>query len=99
MFYLNRVMSHLFVEPCAGEEGSSGFGSIGSRADFWRVRLSLRRSFLGERTREDAPGVNLEQYSRVVLLKAMCWVLCFQRKEADNFLKCIWRNPGCKQEC
>ncbi|NXI43728.1 PK2L2 protein, partial [Galbula dea] len=33
MYYLNKVMSRLFVEPSS--EGGSGFRSIGSRADFW----------------------------------------------------------------
>ncbi|NXX81390.1 PK2L2 protein, partial [Urocolius indicus] len=35
MYYLNKVMSHLFLEPSA-EDSTSGFRSIGSRADFWR---------------------------------------------------------------
>lgn len=59
MYYLNKAMSHLFLEP--SEDDRSGFGSIGSRADFWRVRLSLQRCFLGEQTREEAPSVNSEQ--------------------------------------
>ncbi|NXN66707.1 PK2L2 protein, partial [Himantopus himantopus] len=37
MYYLNKVMSHLFLEPSSSsEDNRSGFGSIGSRADFWR---------------------------------------------------------------
>ncbi|NXF48059.1 PK2L2 protein, partial [Oceanites oceanicus] len=36
MYYLNKVLSHLFLEPSAPEDNRSGFGSIGSRADFWR---------------------------------------------------------------
>ncbi|KAM6055506.1 polycystin-2-like protein 2 isoform 4-T5 [Theristicus caerulescens] len=36
MFYLNKVMSHLFLEPSSSEDNRSGFRSIGSRADFWR---------------------------------------------------------------
>ncbi|NXJ87642.1 PK2L2 protein, partial [Corythaixoides concolor] len=35
MYYLNKVMSHLFLEP-SSEDNRSGFRSIGSRADFWR---------------------------------------------------------------
>ncbi|XP_075297697.1 polycystin-2-like protein 2 [Opisthocomus hoazin] len=33
MYYLNKAMSRLFVEP---EDGTRGFASIGSRDDFWR---------------------------------------------------------------
>ncbi|NXJ45132.1 PK2L2 protein, partial [Spizaetus tyrannus] len=36
MYYLNKVMSHLFLEPSSSEDDRSGFRSIGSRADFWR---------------------------------------------------------------
>ncbi|XP_009708086.1 PREDICTED: polycystic kidney disease 2-like 2 protein, partial [Cariama cristata] len=36
MYYLNKVMSHLFLEPPSSEDDSSGFKSIGSREDFWR---------------------------------------------------------------
>ncbi|XP_050761052.1 polycystic kidney disease 2-like 2 protein [Gymnogyps californianus] len=36
MYYLNKVMSHLFLEPSSSEDNRSGFKSIGSRADFWR---------------------------------------------------------------
>ncbi|XP_010070750.1 PREDICTED: polycystic kidney disease 2-like 2 protein, partial [Pterocles gutturalis] len=35
MFYLNKVMSRLFLEPNDNGDGS-GFESIRSRADFWR---------------------------------------------------------------
>ncbi|XP_009639527.1 polycystic kidney disease 2-like 2 protein [Egretta garzetta] len=34
MYYLNKVMARLFLEP--SEDGRSGFRSIGSRADLWR---------------------------------------------------------------
>ncbi|XP_010123541.1 PREDICTED: polycystic kidney disease 2-like 2 protein, partial [Chlamydotis macqueenii] len=36
MYYLNKVMSHLFLEPSSSKDNGSDFGSIGSRADFWR---------------------------------------------------------------
>lgn len=72
MYYLNKVMSHLFLEPSSSEDDRSGFKSIGSRADFWRVRLSLQRCFLGEQTREEATSVNAGRYSLAVLLKARC---------------------------
>ncbi|KFQ35103.1 Polycystic kidney disease 2-like 2 protein, partial [Mesitornis unicolor] len=36
MYYLNEAMSHLFLEPPFSEDDRSGFGSIRSRADFWR---------------------------------------------------------------
>ncbi|NWU55677.1 PK2L2 protein, partial [Dromas ardeola] len=36
MYYLNKVMSQLFLEPPFSEDSQSGFGSIESRADFWR---------------------------------------------------------------
>ncbi|KAM6123058.1 polycystin-2-like protein 2 [Phoenicopterus ruber ruber] len=36
MYYLNKVMSHLFLEPSSSEDNGSSFRSIGSRADFWR---------------------------------------------------------------
>ncbi|XP_040459658.1 polycystic kidney disease 2-like 2 protein [Falco naumanni] len=36
MYYLNKVMSRLFLEPSSSEDNSSGFSSIRSRADFWR---------------------------------------------------------------
>ncbi|NXQ93711.1 PK2L2 protein, partial [Sagittarius serpentarius] len=36
MYYLNKVMSRLFLEPSSAEDDRSGFRSIGSRADFWR---------------------------------------------------------------
>ncbi|KFV44048.1 Polycystic kidney disease 2-like 2 protein, partial [Gavia stellata] len=36
MYYLNKVMSHLFLGPSSSEDDRSGFGSVGSRADFWR---------------------------------------------------------------
>ncbi|XP_010577503.1 PREDICTED: polycystic kidney disease 2-like 2 protein [Haliaeetus leucocephalus] len=36
MYNLNKVMSHLFLEPSSSEDDRSGFRSIGSRADFWR---------------------------------------------------------------
>ncbi|NXH14048.1 PK2L2 protein, partial [Bucco capensis] len=35
MYYLNKVMSHLFMEP-SSSENRSGFRNIGSRADFWK---------------------------------------------------------------
>ncbi|NXO50278.1 PK2L2 protein, partial [Aramus guarauna] len=35
MYYLNKVMSHLFLEP-SSEDDRRGFRSIASRADFWR---------------------------------------------------------------
>ncbi|GAB0195882.1 polycystic kidney disease 2-like 2 protein [Grus japonensis] len=35
MYYLNKVMAHLFLEP-SSEDDRRGFRSIGSRADFWR---------------------------------------------------------------
>ncbi|NXE04016.1 PK2L2 protein, partial [Lophotis ruficrista] len=36
MYHLNKVMSRLFLEPSSSQDNRSGFGSIGSRADFWR---------------------------------------------------------------
>ncbi|XP_074012233.1 polycystin-2-like protein 2 [Numenius arquata] len=36
MYYLNKVMSQLFLEPPYSEDSHSGFGKIESRADFWR---------------------------------------------------------------
>ncbi|XP_075571731.1 polycystin-2-like protein 2 [Pelecanus crispus] len=36
MYYLNKVMSHVFLEPRSSEDNRSGFTSIESRADFWR---------------------------------------------------------------
>ncbi|XP_030360016.1 polycystic kidney disease 2-like 2 protein [Strigops habroptila] len=33
MYHLNTVMSHLFMEPTEGEDG---FGSIRTKADFWK---------------------------------------------------------------
>ncbi|NXT54028.1 PK2L2 protein, partial [Pluvianellus socialis] len=36
MYYLNKVMSQLFLEPSSFEDSRSGFGSIRSRADFWK---------------------------------------------------------------
>ncbi|NXG60458.1 PK2L2 protein, partial [Hemiprocne comata] len=35
MYYLNRVMSHVFLEP-SSEDGGSGFRTIGSKDDFWK---------------------------------------------------------------
>ncbi|KAM9226579.1 polycystin-2-like protein 2 [Leptosomus discolor] len=35
MYHLNKVMSHLFLEPSASEDHRSGFRSIVSRTDFW----------------------------------------------------------------
>ncbi|XP_074739603.1 polycystin-2-like protein 2 [Strix uralensis] len=34
-YFLNRVMSYVFLEPSSGDD-SSGFSNIRSRADFWR---------------------------------------------------------------
>ncbi|NWX23097.1 PK2L2 protein, partial [Aegotheles bennettii] len=34
MYHLNKVMSHLFLEP--SEDDGGGFGSIGTMADFWK---------------------------------------------------------------
>ncbi|XP_063205527.1 polycystin-2-like protein 2 [Chroicocephalus ridibundus] len=36
MYYLNRVMAQLFLEPPFSEDSQSGFRSIESRGDFWR---------------------------------------------------------------
>ncbi|NXW40442.1 PK2L2 protein, partial [Nyctiprogne leucopyga] len=36
MYYLNRVMSHLFLEPSSPGDNGSSFRSIGSRTDFWK---------------------------------------------------------------
>ncbi|NWX79076.1 PK2L2 protein, partial [Alca torda] len=36
MYYLNKVVSQLFLEPPFSEDSQRGFGSIESRHDFWR---------------------------------------------------------------
>ncbi|NXQ78737.1 PK2L2 protein, partial [Nyctibius grandis] len=36
MYYLNKLMSRLFLEPSSSKDNGSSFRSIGSRADFWR---------------------------------------------------------------
>ncbi|XP_008934670.1 PREDICTED: polycystic kidney disease 2-like 2 protein, partial [Merops nubicus] len=36
MYYLNKVMSYLFLEPASADDSRRGFSSIGSRDDFWR---------------------------------------------------------------
>ncbi|NXI72724.1 PK2L2 protein, partial [Anseranas semipalmata] len=36
MYYLNKVMSHLFLEQSSSEDGGINFKSIGSPADFWK---------------------------------------------------------------
>uniref|UniRef100_A0A8B9PNQ1 Polycystin 2 like 2, transient receptor potential cation channel n=1 Tax=Apteryx owenii TaxID=8824 RepID=A0A8B9PNQ1_APTOW len=36
MYYLNKVMSHLFLETSSSEAGGITFRSLGSTADFWK---------------------------------------------------------------
>lgn len=61
MFYLNQVMSRLFLQQSSAGDDGIDFNSIRNMADFWKVRLSVQIFSYIQQPVKEGPSVNTEQ--------------------------------------